>query len=460
MDALISNLNAINIKAASEMRFGEDSIMKIQAESKKIHSLISTMTNTKPQEKLIRDAVLAFRSRLVFESPREARFTCWGAATQYGSEKYSLIEDDKIFPLMISLIDNYISDPKGFRRCYRGLLASYFGYDPENVDAKGSGKRNWQILRQYLQDKTELVQSHELAAPDWVNAIVEHLNLLSDTPCERYGKGFLLGEQAELDISASVWVSRAIFKARFSAALECPDHEFISYLPVLMSMLEDKRYSRFLDKGLAMILERYCLLDRTSVFPQLRDFSVRHWKNPWISADDLKWKTVSYEARNMVSQWIRLDLLKRFFEFFSGDGFNSSRRSDFWAGYTGKISEIYFALGRDAMTDRRPDFMDLKRKMDGRLVIIDDGLSILHNNALIMKIGEFWFVEFGSVGGAVYVYAQLPFSPDETGNVNVSMLKDRNLAKDRLLHKDNYHGFSRWEEQFEFHLENFFGISR
>ncbi|WP_027358150.1 EH signature domain-containing protein [Desulforegula conservatrix] len=460
LNTLISDLNAINIKVAGEMRFGDDSIKKIQTEAKKIHSWLSHVSNTKPPDKMIRDAVLSFRSSFRLKGSRETRFVCWGAATRLEDGKYLLIEDDRLFQRLMTSVDGYLLEPKEFRRCFRGLLAAYFGYDPDDKASTETGKKNWEFLRFYLEKKISQLSISGLSMHDWMNAILEHRNLLSNNPCERYGKGFLTGEQAELDISASTWVSRAIFKARFSAAIECGDDEFISYLPKLMKMLEDRRYARFLDKGLSMILDRYSSFGIEHINPELMYFSVRHWKNPWIFSEISKWKMVSSEARNMVARWIRVDLLKRFFEFFSGDGFNSSRRSDFWIRHIARISEMYFALGRDAMTDRRPEFMDQKRKMEGRLIAIDDGLSILHNNALIMKVGDHWFVEFGGVGGAVYVYSQLPFSPDETVNVNVSMLKDRNLAKDRLHHKDNYHGFSRWEEQFEFHLENFFWISR
>lgn len=458
MESLFFDLKSINVRAAEEMRFGEDSIKKIQVEAKKIHTWLSNMSNAKPNEKMIRNAVLTFSSSLRLNNPRETRLVCWGSATPFGIDESLLIEDDRLFKRLLTSVENYSSDPKAFRRCYRGLLSAYFGYDPESTEATETGRNNWELLRFFLEKRLSQIKIPGLSEHDWINAIIEHRNLLSENPCERYGKGFLTGEQAEIDISASAWVSRAIFKARFSAAIVCDDDEFRGYLPRLMKMLEDRRYKRFLDKGLAMILDRYSVSGLEEIYPELRDFSVRHWKNPWITSEDSKWSLVSDAAVTMVSKWIRLNLLKRFFEFFSGDGFNSVRRSDFWIRYLDKISDVYFALGRDAMTDRRREFMDLKRNMEGRLIGIEDGLSILHNNAMLMRIGNFWFVEFGSVGGAVYVYEELPFEPEKTPSLSVTMLKDKRMSKDRLYHRDNSHGFLRWEDLFTFHLESFFGI--
>lgn len=460
LDSLFSGLRAVNVKSLDEMRFGDDAIRKIQAEAKKINSWLSNISNTKPPEKMIRDAVFAFRSTLRLRDSRETRFVCWGAATRFGKDEYLLMESEGLFKRLLTSVDNYSSDPKAFRRCFRGLLSSYFGYDPDSADATESGRNNWELLRFFLEKKINMINTPGLSGHDWVNAITEHRNLLSDTPCERYGKGFLSGEQADLDISASTWVSRAIFNARFSAAVSCDDEEFVSYLPRLMKMLEDRRYARFMDKGLSMLLDRYSGGRQMPVHHELRDFIAKHWKSPWSLAGTNKWSLVSGQAYSMVVKWMRLDLVKRFFEYFSGDGFNSSRRSDFWGLYIDRISEIYFALGRDAMGDRRPDFMSVKKRMEGRLLAIDDGLSILHNNAMLMRIGDFWFIEFGGVGGAVYVYEELPFDPAEMGSINVSMLKDRQLSKDRLYHRDNSHGFSRWEDLFKFHIGTFFKISQ
>jgi hypothetical protein len=39
------------------------------------------------------------------------------------------------------------------------------------------------------------------------------------------------------------------------------------------------------------------------------------------------------------------------------------------------------------------------------------------------------------------------------------MIKNSSLAVDRIYHRDNTHGFARWENLFETHLENLCGIS-
>lgn len=456
---LNDKISAVNRGITSEMVFGQESIHKMKAEVGRLQIWLNSMSNAKPDDRLILESMRAFRKTLNLKNARETRFVCWGASVPLGPDNYLLIEDDGMFQRLLTSVDSYVQEVKVFRRCYRGLLAAYFGYDPEG-GANEKGRNNWELLKYYLQKRLDSLGRPGISTPDWISAIKEHSNLLSDNPCERYGRGFLTGEQAEIDLSASIWVSRSIFNARFSAATSCGNDEFSRYVPVLMKMLMDKRYIRFLDKGLTLLLNRCASSDKMLTHKELMAFSIKHWNTPWSRANRLNWELVSKDAARMVEDWLRLDLLGRFFEYFSGDGFNTARRSDFWRRYSDRISDMYFALGRDAMGDRRPEFLEMKKKMDGRLIAIDDGLSILHNNALLMRIGDYWFVEFGGTGGSVFVYENLPFDVSSTLNINISMIKDRNSARDRLHHKDNYHGFSKWEDQFEFHLENIFSLKR
>ena len=61
------------------------------------------------------------------------------------------------------------------------------------------------------------------------------------------------------------------------------------------------------------------------------------------------------------------------------------------------------------------------------------------NNAFIMQIGDYYFVEFSGTGNACYVYrqAQLPFNPDSLEFI-LSTLKQQHIAANRLIHMGDW----------------------
>lgn len=81
------------------------------------------------------------------------------------------------------------------------------------------------------------------------------------------------------------------------------------------------------------------------------------------------------------------------------------------------------------------------------------------NNAFIMTMGNTVFVEFGMQGNAAYVYplSELPFELDGVRDIHLKALKDTH-AGDRLYHKDNVHNYKHWEQRFNAHLYQQFGI--
>jgi hypothetical protein len=161
----------------------------------------------------------------------------------------------------------------------------------------------------------------------------------------------------------------------------------------------------------------------------------------------------------MVADWLKLDFLKQFFELLSADGSTDTRRLDFWGRYHTRIDDMYFVLGKHAMNNCAPAFVELKKKMDGRLLSLQGG-GAPENNAFIMTIGDYAFVEFGIHGHAAYVYQisrGLPFDLANATTLSVSSLKDKHLAE-RLRHKDNVHGFVKWENRFDSQLFLTYGI--
>jgi hypothetical protein len=435
----------------------------IQQEIKKLESLVNKPDSSPPTDR-IQVAMGRFLNTSTLENFQDIRLVSYGAATRLGTAyQICLIEKKDYFPKLLDIVDDYRDRPRAFRRLYRGLLASYFNYDPEQY-AKDHGPEHWKRLRRYLNDHIDSLQT-EGVNPDWIAVLHEHRNLLTEDPCNRYAEALLDGASDEfekagknLGFSGTSWVARAVVNARIGAAIHRPDDEFKAHLPELLKLLSDRRYAPLLNASLAKLLERYAKTQPLVIHHELRNFAVEHWKNPWLPINQNRWALVSESIRKMVGSWLKLDLMKNFFELLSADGSNDTRRLDFWISYVDQIS-IYFALGKHAMQNQEPSFRTLRQKMDGILMKLHGGGS-KENNAFIMVMENHTFVEFGMPGHAVYIYSsqKLPFKLQGSSEISLSTLKDTEHCIDRWQHRDNVHNYNLWEQRFNDYLYQNFGI--
>ena len=451
-------LRAINETAFQGLYFDH---RPIQQKIKELESLVNK-PDTSPPIDQIQAAMGRFFTTSNLESFQDLWLISYGAATPLGLDQIRLIEKKNYFLKLLDIIDRYQDRPRAFRQLYRGLLSSYFSYDPQAPYAKDAGPDHWQHLRCYLHDHINDLQT-EGFNPDWIAALQEHRNLLTADPCSRYAEALLDGasdafEEAglQLGFSGTSWVTRAVVAARIEAAIHRPDPVFKAHLASLLKLLGDRRYAVLLNTGLAQLLERYAKTLPLMIHPELRDFAVEHWKNPWLPINQNRWALVSESTRKMIDNWLKLDLMKSFFELLSADGSNDTRRLDFWISYVDQIN-IYFALGRYAMQNQDASFIAIRKKMAGCLRKLSG--TGRENNAFIMTIGNMVFVEFGMQGNAAYIYPshELPFALNDVNDINLKALKDTE-AGNRLYHKDNVHGYTRWERRFNAYLYQNFGI--
>lgn len=452
-------LQAINETAFQGLHFDH---RPIQQEIKKLEALVNKPDPSPPTDR-IQTVMGQFLNTASLQSFGDIRLVSYGAATPLGVYQIRLIEKKDHFPKLLNLIDKYRDRPRVFRRLYRGLLASYFQYDPQALYAKDYGPEHWKRLRRYLNDHIDSLQT-EGFNPDWIAVLHEHRNLLTDDPCSRYGEALLAGSSDEfeeagrqLGFSGTSWVARAVVNARIDTAIRRPDQEFKAHLSELLKLLSDHRYAPLLNASLAKLLERYAKTQPLVIHHELRNFAVEHWKNPWLPINQNRWALVSESIRKMIGSWLKLDLMKNFFELLSADGSNDTRRLDFWIRYVDEINDMYFALGRYATKNQEASFVTIRNKMAGRLLRLSG--TGRENNAFIMTIGNTVFVEFGMQGNAAYIYPlqKLPFELDGVRDINLKVLKDTE-AGDRLYHKDNVHNYDRWEQRFNAYLYQNFGI--
>jgi hypothetical protein len=379
----------------------------------------------------------------------DTRLLCYGVIEPVGT--YMLIEDQQRLPLLLKSVDVFLDRYRPFRRCYRGLLGGYFAYDPELQGAGEGGKGNVKVLRSYLNSRLSHIQGPG-TTPDWVGCIVEHRNLLTSDPCTRYGQAFLDGEekefrrvQASLAITDASWFTKRLVLAQIQVAVGGSDSDFKNYINRLLDLLE--QHGLLLNFGLAATLTRFGRCSSKDLSPELRDFSVQKWGNPWLSRNSARWSLVGEATRRMVSDWLKLEFIHQFFNLLAEDGNSDRRRLHFWQRYHTHIDDMYFALGPSARNNRSRDFIEVRKKMVGRTLDLTSA-GPYENNAFIMCMGRYVVVEFGTKGNACFIFerAKLPF--DLSGSVagNSSELKHTNNI-DRLLHIDR--SWKKWEEDFE-----------
>jgi len=412
-----------------------------------------------PQQK----ALSEFWDSKKIETFKGARLVAFGFAVPVKAPGLCIMEDSERFECAMRDIARWNSRPSLFRRCYQGLLASYFAYDSNE---NSTGKSNWVALRDHLGARSQQLADTKVIPP-WVEKVRKHPELFTPNPCDVLGRLDLEGKddylaelRSQLLISNSSWFSRELFFGRLRAACAVPDEAFVARLPGLLRAIGENLV--YHDRGLGMVLDRYAASKTLPMRRDLRDHAVSKWGNPWLSRNSSMWGQVSADTRALLSEWLKLEFIESFFTLLAEDGQSDPRRMNFWKRYVHEIDDIRFALGSEARDSRKKDFVELRNKAKGLTLTLSDGAP--QNNAFIMKMKGHVLVEFSGKGNASYVYKggdDLPFDVHRPvcSTVNAeNSLKNRS-RKMKLTHQDGIHGFTRWEPRFEFVLQNECGIT-
>lgn len=417
------------------------------------------------------EAVQRFWDTKRLDSFRDARLVSFGLGLDAGEGKKSghcLLEDEAMFRTALDEIGQWRSTPRQFRKCYQGLVRSYFEYDGMVPSTDAVGRKNWLLLCTYLQQNLNYIKDDKHINPEWVDCTLENPNLFTDKPGQAYGQELLQDNSERVDrirqligISDASWFTRALLIGQIETASQQTDATFHDLVSRLLQRIADNHVVR--DQGLRLILERYIGMAQPPLHVELKECAAQWWGNPWLSSNKSSWGGVSKVARNMVEQWLTSEFIDLFFTLLAEDGSGDSRRVKFWQQYVPSITYIRFALGRDVRQSRDKDFVELRSKLKGLTVVLDD--SARSNNAFIMGMGDLMAVEFSNQSNAFYGYSQkysLPFNlktPVRSGPVDgTNSLKNSNHIL-RLGHQDNIHGYSSWEERFKDELWNKFVIS-
>jgi EH_Signature domain len=431
----------------------DDEFAALERETKKLHGWLGGHGVAKPPQDASRAALRDFVRERDLPTLKRATLACFGCADPFDDRRHGLIADGELFPVFLDKVDDYRESPRALRLCYRGLLHAYFQYDVER--APPAARDNWGRLRTYLGDRTSFIVTPGFQPP-WVATLNENPEVLGLDPGAFYGSEIFRGRpekfeqvRTELPITDASWLVWRVIVGQIEAATGFPDAEFRAAIPGLLDLLE--RHPTAKTFGLSKLLSRYRQCASAVLHERLRDFVVDAWGNPWLALNEAAWSVVSPDARMMVAEWLKLALMQKFFGLLAEDGLNDTRRLKFWETYHQSIHAMYFALGEMARTDRRADFREVRKQMDGLQLTLTH--STAKNNAFIMCIGEHVIVEFGEKGNACFIFRrnEIPFALAGEVAGNSLALKGTRGRLERLTHMD---GSERWEDKFRRVLAN------
>jgi hypothetical protein len=411
-----------------------------------------------PQEQSLRGAVKAFLRAPEAVGYRDLKYACFGVALALGDDGVRLVDQPSPFGRLLAAVDAQQREGRRFHRCFQALLQSYFAFPMRDEQPPDASKDSaFLTLRTFLTDRLELVV-RPLAGktPGWALVLKEHANLLGDSPCDRYTAALAQGQTTELaqvcaglGISRQSWVWEEVILAYLRQICARPDESFKRSIGTALDLAEGKTG---LEPSAATartvsskLVRRYSDCGDRPELPRLRDACVLHIGNPWIrrSAWDA-W--VRHEpARQLVDGWLKSRIMEDFFTLLSDQTGEATdkRRLKYWLRYVPVITDMWFALGPAARRARSPEFRAVLSRMAGRRPDLDpsqgDG-----NNAFIMKIGHYYFIEFGTKGNACYYYREdeLPFDL-HSQRLSIHQLKSRKIRS------KSHMPAASWEAEFD-----------
>ncbi|WP_240782266.1 type I Zorya anti-phage system protein ZorC [Escherichia sp. E2586] len=349
----------------------------------------------------------------------------------------ALIDDAKNFARIIAEIEQKIAQQRLTRREWLALCTSYFGHSSDTPEKNPQ----WLQLRTQIARGFQQLKESAPRQMSWMSVIDTYSDIFTDNA------GFLLGQQLGrgdiTDISVlekvaqipqTSWLWRKIVNHLVNEIFCLTDDDFQQKIHSIIAL--SRQLTRFKDNILAATLTRYyqSAFKHQTHF-ELKQLALEYWGNPQLTSRNKSWQVhVENPVLLMVQGWFAKDDLKLFFELLKGNRDVDHARLFYWLRFATQMSYTRIVLGEDALRSKDVDYVEFRAKNAGRLSRLQ-GFGSRDNNAMIMRIGDYLFVEFSKVG-AMYAYhmGNAPFNP-ETGILDIDYdLKDKrnNRRKVRL----------------------------
>jgi hypothetical protein len=376
-----------------------------------------------PEADLQFETVQRFWKAMQLPTLKDARLVAFGLGLRAGPEGACLLDDTPRFDALLRGADEWLQHPRWFRRCYQGLLWSYFNVDIDADGATEAFRRNAQGLREYLARRAPKTVD-KLVNPDWVKTLLANPHLLGHAPCEPHIAALMAGDSAALDeicarlaINGDSWFLRRLVQAQVTAATRLDHDAFCAQLAPLLGMLGATTVG-MRDTGLATLIERYARLPHPALHDGLRDAVTRAWGTPWqpaTSTHALCWSGLADAPRELLTAWLKADLIDRFFA--DPAGALDPRRAVFWKRYAESIQQL----------ERTPD-----------------------GTALVMTMGRARITAWNQLDAPLQAHDLRRAASIDT---------DADAAPDlQLPHQDGLDGWRCWEQMFEDALQTRFDL--
>lgn len=453
LEQLQGTLRNLNQLALARMRPGDT--LQMLDELSKLQSWIGAASRLEePSLDTIEEALLAYRQKKYIKGLRQIRLVCYGCTQTIAGE--ALIENREYFVKLLEYVGKYANRRRSFRKIYRGLLNSYFAYDPHAPDSNLAGRSNWEVLRLFLAKHLDGLLTG-VYTPEWLSALIRHPGLLSERPGLSFDDLLLQGDasafnevRGHLEINVESWLVREIVMAPFRTVECMDDTDFKEHLDSLLLLLSD--YPLYAGMGLKILLDRYAQCADRDVHVFLRDFSTGLWGNPWLPENASSWQCGA-EARAMLEHWLKRHLLSEFFCLLSDDA--AARRLNFWDLYSEDMTGMYFALGKSAYAIENMALYKFRKAAKGLLVRLTEEKQDVH--ICIMQFEHHHVVEFSRHSNAAYFYDTRQGIPSfyfSKGWLEIGAVSTRNITEGAdvtrlskpLRHQDVKH--YTWEGRF------------
>ncbi|MFG8040983.1 type I Zorya anti-phage system protein ZorC [Pseudomonas aeruginosa] len=327
-----------------------------------------------------------------------------------------VLEDDQLFDRVHREVAGRIEQRSLSRRDWLALCFSYFAYDEHKPDDNA----NWRVLRDDIDRGFDAVRQRIGREKEWMRIVAEHRELFGAQAGARLAEEIFEGRARDLSSLQAIaqvpdgsWLWQRIFAVLLSRIFLLDDETFLKRLRELVAL--GQLNTRYLNQVLSACLTRYHRSRyREQSSSLLKQVALEHWGSPQMRSKQNAWlQYVEQPVCAMVVAWFAKEDLEHFFTLLKGEAEVDQSRLFYWLRFTNQMSYTRIVMGSDAWHDRSSDFVAFREKNKGRLSQLTGGSS--HINAVVMQIGNYFFVEFSGTGHACYVYRadRLPFNPDQ-----------------------------------------------
>lgn len=348
-----------------------------------------------------------------------------------------VLEDDQLFWRIHQKVATGVEQKSLARKDWLALCYSYFAYGAAAPEAN----QNWRQLRDDIGQAFEALRRWAPREKEWMRIVQQHRDLFGDQAGEQLAEDIFLGRthdltalQAIAQIEKPSWLWQRIFSVIILRIRTLEDEVFLERLPELIAL--GKINERFMSPLLSACLTRYYdspMRERSSAL--LKQAALEHWGSPQVRSKQNLWLNhVSEPVCAMVVAWFAKEDLEHFFTLLKGGTDVDQSRLFYWLRYANQMSYTRIIMGSDAWHHPGSDFVQFRRQNHGRLSQLTGGLA--HNNAVVMQIGNYFFVEFSGTGNACYVYRAdiAPFDPEKKTLALATELKQKGRELKRMPH--------------------------